>query len=51
MMVLLIKEMIFVTNKYIDNKVIVIHKEKVGVSLARNLGLDIVKGKYSGFVD
>ncbi|MGL5150607.1 MAG: glycosyltransferase family 2 protein [Clostridium sp.] len=34
-----------------DERVVVIHKENGGQSSARNLGLDIAKGKYIGFVD
>lgn len=34
-----------------DNRIKVIHKENGGVSSARNLGLDIAKGDYIGFVD
>lgn len=34
-----------------DNRIIVIHKENSGQSSARNMGLDIARGKYIGFVD
>lgn len=34
-----------------DNRIKVIHKENGGVSSARNVGLDIAKGNYIGFVD
>lgn len=34
-----------------DHRVKVIHKENGGVSSARNIGLDIAKGDYIGFVD
>ena len=34
-----------------DSRVIAIHKENGGQSSARNIGLDIAKGKYIGFVD
>lgn len=34
-----------------DNRVIVIHKENGGQGSARNMGLDIAKGQYIGFVD
>lgn len=34
-----------------DNRIIVIHKENGGISSARNIGLDIAKGEYIGFVD
>lgn len=34
-----------------DNRVIVIHKENGGQGSARNMGLDIAKGEYIGFVD
>lgn len=34
-----------------DSRVIVIDKENGGISSARNVGLDIAKGKYIGFVD
>ncbi len=36
--------------KYPDN-IFAIHKENGGVSSARNLGLDAVKGKYVNFID
>lgn len=35
----------------IDNRVLVIHKENAGVSVARNVGLEICKGDYVVFVD
>lgn len=34
-----------------DERIIVIHKENEGSTASRNLGLDISKGKYVGFVD
>lgn len=34
-----------------DNRIVVIHKENGGLSDARNLGLDMAKGEYIGFVD
>lgn len=34
-----------------DNRVVVIHKENGGLSEARNVGIDIAKGDYIGFVD
>lgn len=34
-----------------DNRIKVIHKANGGLSDARNKGLDIVKGEYTGFVD
>lgn len=34
-----------------DDRVIVIHESNVGVSSARNTGLDIASGKYIVFVD
>ena len=34
-----------------DLRVIVIHKKNEGVSTARNVGLDIARGKYITFVD
>ena len=35
----------------IDNRIRVIHKENGGQSTARNMALDIARGKYIGFVD
>lgn len=35
----------------IDSRIIVIHKENGGQASARNMALDIAKGKYIGFVD
>ena len=37
--------------KNIDDRIIVIHKENGGAASCRNVGLDIAKGKYIGFVD
>lgn len=34
-----------------DNRIIVIHKENEGQGSARNMGLDIAKGEFIGFVD
>lgn len=34
-----------------DNRIIVLHKPKIGVASARNAGLDISKGEYIMFVD
>ena len=34
-----------------DSRIKVIHKEKNGLSAARNAGIDIASGKYIGFVD
>ena len=34
-----------------DNRIIVIHQENGGVSSARNIGLEVAKGKYISFVD
>ena len=34
-----------------DERIIAIHKENGGQSSARNMGLDIAKGKYVGFID
>lgn len=34
-----------------DKRVKVIHQENMGVSAVRNVGLDIAKGQYIGFVD
>lgn len=34
-----------------DSRIKVIHKENGGVSVARNVGLDIAKGNFIGFVD
>lgn len=37
--------------KNIDNRIFIIDKENGDVSSARNVGLDIAKGEYIGFVD
>ena len=34
-----------------DNRIIIINQENQGLSIARNNGMDIAKGKYIGFVD
>lgn len=34
-----------------DSRVVVVHQENVGVSTARNAGLDIARGSYIGFAD
>lgn len=34
-----------------DSRIKVIHKKNEGVSIARNIGIDIAKGNYIGFVD
>lgn len=34
-----------------DKRIIVIHKENGGLSSARNVGIDLAKGKYITFVD
>lgn len=34
-----------------DNRIIVIHQENAGVSVARNIGLSVMKGQYFCFVD
>ena len=34
-----------------DSRIRVIHKENQGVSMARNLGLELARGEYVGFVD
>ena len=34
-----------------DRRIVVIHKENGGQSSARNVGLDIARGEYVGFVD
>ncbi|MBR7160655.1 MAG: glycosyltransferase family 2 protein [Clostridia bacterium] len=34
-----------------DNRIVVVHKQNGGVSSARNLGMDIAKGEYIGFID
>ena len=42
-----------ICDKYskIDNRINVIHKKNGGLSEARNVGLDIARGDYIGFVD
>ena len=46
-------DIIGICDKYeqIDNRIKVIHKENEGVSIARNIGIDLAKGKYIWFVD
>ena len=34
-----------------DNRIVVVHKENGGQASARNVGLDIARGDYIGFVD
>ena len=34
-----------------DSRVIVIHKKNEGAGIARNIGLDVAKGQFIGFVD
>lgn len=34
-----------------DSRIIVIHKENEGQGAARNIGIDIAKGEYIGFID
>ena len=34
-----------------DSRIIVVHNKNIGVSAARNTGLDIARGEYIGFVD
>ncbi len=34
-----------------DSRIIIINQENQGISVARNNGMDIAKGKYVGFVD
>ena len=34
-----------------DKRVKVIHEKNSGVSIARNVGINVAKGKYIGFVD
>lgn len=34
-----------------DKRIVVIHQKNMGVSAARNAGLDIARGRYIGFVD
>ena len=35
----------------IDSRIVVLHQNNSGVSVARNNGLDVAEGKYIGFVD
>lgn len=35
----------------LDNRIVVIHKKNEGLAEARNIGLNIAKGKYIGFID
>ena len=37
--------------KNIDNRIQVIHQENKGLSVARNVGIDLSKGKYITFID
>ena len=34
-----------------DNRIIVIHQKNSGVSIARNIGLNVAKGEWINFVD
>ncbi|RRN76199.1 glycosyltransferase, partial [Pseudoxanthomonas sp. SGD-10] len=42
-----------ICNKYaeIDNRITIVRKKNEGVSVARNVGLDIAKGQYVIFID
>lgn len=42
-----------IIEKYLqqDSRIILINQENKGISIARNTGLDIAKGKYIGFMD
>lgn len=43
---------LFICEKYqIDDRVVIIHQENSGVSMARNNGLDRARGDYISFVD
>ncbi len=34
-----------------DSRVKIVHQKNMGVSVARNVGLDVSEGKYIGFID
>ena len=37
--------------KRLDDRIVVVHKENEGLSMARNIGIDISNGDYIGFID
>lgn len=37
--------------KLLDDRIVVIHRENGGLSIARNTGIEVAKGEYLGFVD